>query len=143
MDDWQQEWWKQIEKTATEMEEFFLSVEKAAESFVDQVSETADFFVQQFQGELVEEVDSFVQEFIDLITAASDEIEASLWEDLEDFIDDDFMGVGSQKPTPTTHPACINCANYHGRIYNGNLLVCGMHPYGWDGENCPDWEKEQ
>lgn len=140
MDDWQQEWWKQIEKTATEMEEFFLSVEKVAESFVDQVSETADFFAQQFQGELAEEVDSFVQEFIDLITAASDEVEASLW---EDFVDDDFMGVGSQKPTSAIHPACINCANYHGRIYNGNLLVCGMHPYGWDDENCPDWEKEQ
>jgi polyhydroxyalkanoate synthesis regulator phasin len=143
MDDWQQEWWKQIEKTAIEVEKFLLSVEEVAESFVDQVSETVDVFVQQFQGELVEEVDSFVQEFIDLITAASDEVEASLWEDLEDFVDDDFIGVGSQKPTAENHPACINCANYHGRIYNGNLLVCGMHPYGWNDENCPDWEKEQ
>jgi len=23
------------------------------------------------------------------------------------------------------------------------LLVCAMHPHGWEDENCPDWEKEE
>ena len=33
---------------------------------------------------------------------------------------------------------CSNCVHYHGRSYNGNHLVCGMHPYG--EEDCPDFE---
>lgn len=41
-----------------------------------------------------------------------------------------------QEPPPTT---CRNCRHYHGRQYNGVLLVCGMHPYG--DANCNDWEK--
>jgi hypothetical protein len=22
-------------------------------------------------------------------------------------------------------------------------LVCGMYPYGWDGDKCPDWESTE
>ncbi len=35
---------------------------------------------------------------------------------------------------------CSNCINYHGKSYQGNLLVCGMHPYG--EEDCPDFKCE-
>ncbi len=34
---------------------------------------------------------------------------------------------------------CIGCANYHGVEYGDNVLVCGIHPNGWDSENCPDY----
>ncbi len=44
------------------------------------------------------------------------------------------------KPNPRKHPACVGCNNYHGYIYGGDLLVCAMHPYGWEGEKCPDWQ---
>jgi len=40
------------------------------------------------------------------------------------------------------YPACVRCKHFHGEEYGGNFLVCGMHPYGWDDENCPDWEKK-
>lgn len=40
------------------------------------------------------------------------------------------------------YPACVGCKHFHGEEYGGNFLVCGMHPYGWDDENCPDWEKK-
>jgi hypothetical protein len=43
------------------------------------------------------------------------------------------------EPCDHFHPACIGCQNYHGHIYGRNLLVCGMHPYGWDDDNCPDF----
>jgi len=39
------------------------------------------------------------------------------------------------------NPGCVGCSNYHGEVYGGNLLVCAMHPYGWNGEKCPDWEE--
>lgn len=34
---------------------------------------------------------------------------------------------------------CNGCSNYHGQVYNGNLLVCAIHPYGFDNETCPDF----
>jgi len=43
------------------------------------------------------------------------------------------------EPCAGFHPACIGCKNYHGHVYGRNLLVCGMHPYGWDDDNCPDF----
>jgi hypothetical protein len=36
--------------------------------------------------------------------------------------------------------SCWNCANLCGKIYGGNLLVCGMHPYGPSGDICDDFE---
>lgn len=38
--------------------------------------------------------------------------------------------------TPT---ACLGCKNYHGYSYNGNRLICALHPNGWDDDNCPDY----
>lgn len=44
---------------------------------------------------------------------------------------------------PITPQACRGCRHYHGRTYNGNFLVCGMHPYGVETETCSDWESKQ
>jgi len=35
--------------------------------------------------------------------------------------------------------ACQGCKNYHGEVYGEILLVCAMHPYGWENEACPDY----
>lgn len=40
----------------------------------------------------------------------------------------------------STPIVCRSCQNYHGQIYGNNLLICAIHPHGWDGENCPDFE---
>lgn len=34
---------------------------------------------------------------------------------------------------------CNGCANFYGQVHNGNLLVCGIHPYGQ--ENCSDYQE--
>jgi hypothetical protein len=39
-------------------------------------------------------------------------------------------------------PACQGCCHYHGRSYGGTRLVCGMHPYGVEEEDCPDWQAQ-
>lgn len=41
---------------------------------------------------------------------------------------------------PPVPVACQGCCHYHGQTYGGELLVCGMHPYGVEGEHCPDWQ---
>jgi ElaB/YqjD/DUF883 family membrane-anchored ribosome-binding protein len=142
MNDWQDEWWKQIEKTAADVEEFFTEVGDVAESLAEEVSGNVDSFLKQFQLDIVGEVDSFIQDFVDVIVTTSDEIEAALSEDWENFMDEDFTSVSYQKPSSQVNPACIDCANYHGQAYNGNLLVCAMHPNGYEDKSCPDWEKE-
>ena len=52
---------------------------------------------------------------------------------------------------PVKPLACSGCKYYDGSIYGGNLLVCGIHPYGPGDESdpatqptsCEDWEGEQ
>ena len=143
MDDWQQQWWKQVEKTAADMEDFLVDVGEATESFVEEVGDNVGSFLEQFGIDaVVEEVDSFVKEFVEVIVTTTDEIDAAFGEDWNGFMDDDFTDVDFHTPSATNNPACINCANYHGQSYNGNLLVCAMHPNGWDDDNCPDWSED-
>jgi hypothetical protein len=41
---------------------------------------------------------------------------------------------------PARHQVCTGCQHYNGQVYGGNLLVCGMYPYGQPegAESCPD-----
>ncbi|MBD2510022.1 hypothetical protein H6G91_22445 [Nostoc muscorum FACHB-395] len=45
----------------------------------------------------------------------------------------------SLKPRPVPTP-CRGCKHFHGVIYNGVLLNCAVHPRGWQGDKCPDWQ---
>ncbi|MEL7418885.1 MAG: hypothetical protein AAGK10_09970, partial [Cyanobacteria bacterium J06555_3] len=134
MNDWQDEWWKQIEKTATEMETFFTEVGETTELLVDEVTENVGSFFEQFQVGFGEEVEDFVRNFVDVIITTSDDIEAAFFDEWDGFVDDDFdfTSISYHTPSAQSHPACIGCANYHGHIYNGNLLVCAMHPQGME-----------
>lgn len=142
MNDWQDEWWKQIEKTAVEMEKIFNEAGEATESLLEEASENLGSFLEQFQVGFAEEVEDFVHNFVDVIITTSEEIDAALFDEWENFVDDDFTSVSYHTPSTQSHPACINCVNYHGQAYNGNLLVCAMHPHGYEGNSCPDWSKE-
>lgn len=44
-----------------------------------------------------------------------------------------------KKPEPETPIACQGCDHYHGVSYDDDPLVCAMHPYGPDGEQCSDF----
>lgn len=51
------------------------------------------------------------------------------------------MNTQPHRPTLPQQPSvCRGCCHYHGKMYGGNLLVCAMHPYGADGDQCHDWE---
>ncbi|KAB8333597.1 hypothetical protein SD80_012430 [Scytonema tolypothrichoides VB-61278] len=45
-----------------------------------------------------------------------------------------------EEETSSVPVACQGCKNYHGRYYGGTILICGIHPYGWNGDNCPDYQ---
>lgn len=79
------------------------------------------------------------------------EIDEALADTLEPVFDillgfEEVAGEASQpfvqtvNPILQDHPVCVGCRHYHGQSYGGNLLICGMHPYGYEGETCPDWQ---
>ncbi|MBN3908112.1 MAG: hypothetical protein HWQ35_16655 [Nostoc sp. NMS1] len=48
----------------------------------------------------------------------------------------------SLKPRPVPTP-CQGCKHFHGVVYNGVTLNCAVHPKGWQGDKCPDWQSFQ
>lgn len=128
MNDWQKEFWLILETATHEAEQFFQDVSQVIEEFVEQV-----------QDELSTEIEILVEELI------SPFVDSYLEQDNvmpDNFYNEEVDLLINPKIEPTLehYPACIGCQHYHGRLYGGTVLVCGMHPYGWDDENCPDWQ---
>ncbi len=98
--------------------------------------------------ELVEEVTTEAQEILNLQWDELKEVLTELWQEFEFEFEEptpfnwDISVTSKPLPNPVTHPACVGCINYDGSAYGGNLLVCGMHPYGCDDVTCVDWEGE-
>ena len=42
-----------------------------------------------------------------------------------------------------TLPDCRICKHHHGKIYGGVELVCAIHPYGYSGDSCPDYQSKK
>lgn len=123
IDNWTKEFFAFCDAVNQEMENVFVEIEQ---------------FTAEVEATVTEELEEFWQEW----EALWDELESEI--DWSEQFDDDSEFVITSKVTPdqNTHPACQGCHHYHGYVYGGNLFVCAMHPYGWDDENCPDWEQE-
>jgi hypothetical protein len=129
MEKWQKDFWEIVETLADEVEDFFLGMTEAVDSFFELTEE----ITEQVQNSIFAEIDQYLQEL------GEPSLE-SYWE-LEDVMGDmDPAFPYNVEATATKNPACIGCSHYHGQAYGGNLLVCGMHPFGWEDDNCPDWE---
>ncbi|GAX38345.1 hypothetical protein [Nodularia sp. NIES-3585] len=132
MEQWQKDLAQMVETVADEIERFFLGMTEMVDVFFDLTEEFSD----QVQNSIATEIDQYLQELTDPIMEV-------YWE-LEDFVGDSDPGFPyGVEPTVEKNPACVGCDHYHGQVYGGNLLVCGMHPHGWDDKNCPDWEKKE
>ncbi|MBD2059251.1 hypothetical protein H6F88_25195 [Oculatella sp. FACHB-28] len=54
--------------------------------------------------------------------------------------------LGFTDVSPSRPKACQHCEHYHGIAYgynraNRTVLICGFHPFGWQGDVCPDWSE--
>jgi hypothetical protein len=98
--------------------------------------------------EFVEEVATDAQEILTLQWDELKEVLTEMWQDIElEFEEPSAMNwdipvYTKPMPDPATHPACVGCINYNGTVYGGNLLVCGIYPYGCNSDTCADWEGE-
>ncbi|MBD2167742.1 hypothetical protein H6G04_25465 [Calothrix membranacea FACHB-236] len=130
MDKWQKDLIDIMETVAVEVEQFFLGMSEMVDSFLELTEE----ITEQVQTTIATEVDQYLHDLAEPMMEV-------YWE-LEDVMADVDPGFPyPMEATPEKNPACIGCTNYHGQVYGGNLLVCAMHPQGWDDNNCPDWEQ--
>lgn len=130
--------WQQL------LNEFVVGVTREVEHFVDQVFETADAITDLAEEAVVEVQKLVVDELERSFPFLNDE---AFWTEFWDFEDGEnhfdplntIYGVESMANTPQ---ACRGCVHFHGQVYNGTPLVCGMHPYGPDQlTTCPDWSQ--
>ena len=129
MEKWQKDFFEILETVADEVDHFFVGVAEAVDSFFEVTEEISE----QVQNTIVTEIDQYFNELAEPLFEV-------YWE-LEEFIGETDQFPYPVEPTAHNQPACIGCRNYHGQVYGGNLLVCAMHPSGWEDEHCPDWEQ--
>ena len=130
------------------------------ETFCDAIARETEEFCEgmaiafhKFCGPIVRDLEhnwEKVQQGTELQEVWAGIVETFCSEDAEEEeMEEDLSSEPSEVPTPlpffeepseADNPACRGCRNYHGYIYNGVQLVCTMHPAGWDGDRCPDWE---
>ena len=120
---------------------FLEAIALSFEDFLGEINQAIEEVTENLQRELGQEMELFWQDFVAPLLDL--EIEWESRTDLTEHFTDDPDGWLNPKieSTRENHPACVGCANYHGRLYNGTLLVCGMHPYGVEESHCLDWEK--
>jgi hypothetical protein len=138
MEQWQKDLIGMIEAVTDEVGQFFLEINDMVDAFFEITEE----ITEEVQNALVADIDTFAtlhEQFLQDLTEPFLEI---YWElgDISENIDPGFPYT--VEATLEKNAACIGCSHYHGQVYSGNLLVCAMHPHGWDDESCPDWEKE-
>lgn len=134
MEQWQKDLMEIVETVADEVERFFLGMSEMVDAFFELTEEISE----QVQNSIATEVDQYLQDIQDI----TEPILEAYWE-MEDLVIDADPGFPyAVEPTVEQNAACIGCQNYHGHVYGGNLLVCAMHPHGWDDGTCPDWEQE-
>jgi hypothetical protein len=132
MEQWQKDLMEIVETVADEVERFFLGMSEILDVFVELTEE----LTEQVQTTIFTEVDQYLQDLAEPILEV-------YWE-LEDVVGDADSGFPYPvEPTVEKNPACIGCSNYHGHVYGGNLLVCAMHPHGYEDQKCPDWTNDK
>ncbi|MDJ0680826.1 MAG: hypothetical protein QNJ18_13285 [Xenococcaceae cyanobacterium MO_167.B52] len=132
--------WQQLEKAAEEVEEFFYDLSSTMEFLAEEVGKTLGNLTQEVEEIVVGEIERCVEDLIDTIYDADFEENGIPWDEMGNLVESEFMDINTYQPSIENHPACIGCRHYHGKSYNGNLLVCAMHPYGSENNTCVDWE---
>ncbi|WP_293150196.1 MULTISPECIES: hypothetical protein [unclassified Microcoleus] len=142
MEDWSKDFFEVMENAVSEVEHFFTDIGEEFVEMLDVLVKISEEFTEQVQNNLIVEVDGYLNEFDGYLNEFLEPI-IEICRDFEpDFDEIDSSFVTYVDPSPTQHPVCRGCMNYHGQVYGGNLLVCAMHPTGVESDSCPDWETD-
>lgn len=123
MEEWPKDIFEILESVTVMVDEFFQGVTEMVEVVANEVQESIGIDIEQYWQDMFEPI-------------------SEIFAELEEMVGDTEQTYYSYpvEPTVEKNPACIGCHHYHGQVYGGNLFICAMHPYGWEAENCPDWE---
>ena len=127
-----------MEEWSKSIVEMLESVTEMVDEFFMEVTETVDIFADELQNTIGVEIDQYLQDMFEAIF----ELSCAFEDEFENFSETETTFGYPVEPTPEKNPACLGCRHYHGQVYGGNLFVCAMHPYGWEAEDCPDWESD-
>ncbi len=122
----------EVEKSFQSLTEELTEIFDELWGFPEDMSQETEEVGAELNQVLLTELDDFFQQCIDPVFELEievDEVNSSA-----------EIFINYVEPSAEKYPACVGCQNYHGYIYGGNVLVCGMHPYGWDDKECPDWD---
>lgn len=135
MEYWSHDWLKALEAVSDSVEQFLQDAAEGVMEVAQAVADLSEAIVESTHDAIAIELEQFITELDEWIEPPLYiMVGFDIGSDSFDFINPPVP------PSPTHHPACIGCRHYHGHVYGGNLLICGMHPYGWETEACPDWE---
>jgi len=167
MDDWSKQLWNLYgdavqgftEQMSHDTEQWFNDLTEQLGEASDAFLHATDQWADQVQDALAPEIDRIVDEINRSVEPLVDPVDRQL-DDMVDQLDQAigpvlttsmaglvqwFEEVSSPinstvEPILQNYPACVGCRNFYGQTYGGNTLVCAMHPFGPDDEQCPDWE---
>lgn len=150
MDEW-------FEATRQQLEAVAQVIERSVDETIDGVLEASDRIaadLDQAISPALENLDKWETEVAKQVSDWLPDIPAEAVEDFERQVDDWVVSTGASigeairpieqtvKPVINQHQPCIGCRHYHGEAYGENpeMLVCGIHPFGYEADQCPDWE---
>jgi len=133
MESWAKEFVGMLETIVDNIEQFVAEVTKDMEAAIDTWVEASEELFDHMETAIAPNLEQRINDFFDPILEAYLGFEVTVGETVQPV-------MNTVEPMMNDHPTCVGCRNYHGQSYNGVMLVCGMHPSGWDGEKCPDWE---
>ncbi len=132
MEGWSHGFSQAIEQMIRDVENFLADVAEDLNDMIDGFAEVTEELADQFQ-QVTAQVEEGLNTLVDPILEAYLGFEITVENSIQPI-------THTVDPILNNHSACVGCRNYHGHSYNGNLLICAMHPYGWEDEKCPDWE---
>ena len=134
MEDWQKEFWQQVDMAGEQIGNFWFEVAQDVTEVANTVGVVSEEMVLQLCDTTITIENSVTEWLIPVLDSL-----LGLNGFLEETVDPLRQTV---EPWMQQHPVCVGCRHYHGQIYGGTLLVCGMHPYGMAAgvETCPDRE---
>lgn len=150
MDEW-------FEATRQQFEAIGKAIEHQVDETIDAALESSDRLAEQIDQAIaptLEDLDKWETDIAKQVESWLPGAPVEAVEDFEHRLDEWTVQTGAAvaealrpieqtiKPVLNQHQPCIGCRNYHGEAYGDNpdMLVCGIHPFGYDADQCPDWQ---
>lgn len=122
---WSQQITNWLDAVAVQTEAALLDFSEGVVTCLDSLSEVAEQQAETLIDDLDREISPWLEQYFQPLLDAPLEVE------LEQAIEA-IMRPWRQtiEPPLNQHPICTGCQHYHGEFYAGQMLVCGMYPYG-------------